>query len=387
VTSEVVTVAFVDVVRSTELLVERGDAAGLAAVESVLTVVRERVEPYGGREVKALGDGLILVFPAPRQAVAFAVATQRALLGRVPAVRIGLNTGEVTRSADDPVGESVNAAARIAAKAAGGEVLVSDVVRQLVGTIPGVRFVDRGRSPLKGFPERWRLFVAEGSESTPDPPPVFGRAAELAALEWLLHDLVEGMGRTVVLEGEAGIGKTHLTETARCHAVAAGMRVLAAGADELEQDRPGRVLLGLADQLAFPFTGILDDVHQDGGTRGYAIIEAVGDALENAAAETPIVVVAEELQWADELSLRGLASIARRVGSLPVALLVTLRPSPRPSLLERVLTVFDDTTAKRLQIEPLDDVRRKPKRSRAAGSAVVGHSHDRRTESPARHRR
>lgn len=81
--------AFVDVVRSTELLVQRGDSGGLAAMESVLAIVRERIEPYGGRQVKALGDGFMLVFPAPRQAVAFAVATQRALLGRLPQVRIG----------------------------------------------------------------------------------------------------------------------------------------------------------------------------------------------------------------------------------------------------------------------------------------------------------
>lgn len=74
--------AFVDVERSTELLVQRGDVQGLVAVESVLAFVRERIEPYGGREVKTLGDGLMLVFPAPRQVVAFAVATQRALLGR-----------------------------------------------------------------------------------------------------------------------------------------------------------------------------------------------------------------------------------------------------------------------------------------------------------------
>ncbi len=61
--AEVVTVAFVDVVRSTELLVQRGDASGLAAMESVLAIVRERIEPYGGQQVKALGDGFMLALP------------------------------------------------------------------------------------------------------------------------------------------------------------------------------------------------------------------------------------------------------------------------------------------------------------------------------------
>lgn len=270
--------AFVDVERSTELLVQRGDVQGLAAVESVLAVVRERIDPYGGREVKTLGDGLMLVFPAPRQAIAFAVATQRALLGRFPRVRIGVNTGEVTRSAHDPVGESVNAAARIAARAAGGDVLVSDVVRQLVGTIPGVRFVDRGRAPLKGFAERWRLFAAEGSETAQEPPAVFGRAPELAALDWVLDAPTVGTGRTLMLEGEAGIGKTHLVDTARSMAFSSGMRVVAAGADELEQDRPGRLLLGWADALGISLAAL--SAQPEEGTHGYAVIEAVGDALE-----------------------------------------------------------------------------------------------------------
>lgn len=105
------------------------------------------------------------------------------MLGRTPSLRIGVNTGEVAGSIEDPVGEAVKAAARVAAKAAGREVLISDVVRQLVGTIPGVRFVDRRRSRLKGFPDRWRLYAAFGGEAVPEPVPIFGREAELVAVD------------------------------------------------------------------------------------------------------------------------------------------------------------------------------------------------------------
>jgi class 3 adenylate cyclase len=153
-----VTVAFVDVERSTELLTHWGDAGAVTVIDDVLDAVREQVEPHGGRAVKSLGDGLMVVFPAPRQAVLYSVAVQRALVGAVLRVRIGVNTGEVIDERDDPVGEAVNAAARIAGKASGGQTLVSDVVRQLVGSMPSVRFVDRGRKRLKGFPERWRVF-------------------------------------------------------------------------------------------------------------------------------------------------------------------------------------------------------------------------------------
>jgi class 3 adenylate cyclase len=152
------TVAFVDVERSTELLTEWGDVGGVSVIDGVLDAVRGQLEPHGGRAVKSLGDGLMVVFPAPRQAVWFAIAVQCALEGALVRVRIGVNTGEVIDERDDPVGEAVNAAARIAAKANGGQTLVSDVVRQLVGSMPGICFVDRGRKRLKGFPERWRVF-------------------------------------------------------------------------------------------------------------------------------------------------------------------------------------------------------------------------------------
>ena len=157
------TVVFVDLERSTELLDRVGDEAGAARVGAQLDRVRERVDPYGGVEVKALGDGLMLTFTSPRQAVGFALACQRALTGSAPKVRFGINTGEVLAVADDPLGGAVNAAARIADQAEGGEVLVSDVVRQLVGPAPAIRFQDRGRRRLKGFSDRVRLWTAEDS--------------------------------------------------------------------------------------------------------------------------------------------------------------------------------------------------------------------------------
>lgn len=110
-----VTVVFVDVEGSTALIDRVGDVAGIEAVDRQLNSVRERIGSYGGREVKSLGDGVMLTFNSPRQAVSFALATQRALAASAPSVRIGINTGEVIDSSSDPVGGAVNAAARIAA--------------------------------------------------------------------------------------------------------------------------------------------------------------------------------------------------------------------------------------------------------------------------------
>ena len=92
--------------------------------------------------------------------------------------------------------------------------LVSDVVRQLVGTLPSLRFVDRGHCRLKGFSERWHLWAAEDSTTEQHAAATVGRVAELAAVDELVSSTVAGVGRVLLLEGEAGIGKTHLVREA-----------------------------------------------------------------------------------------------------------------------------------------------------------------------------
>jgi class 3 adenylate cyclase len=110
------TLVFVDVERSTELLQQMGDDAGSAKIAVTLDLVRQHLDAYGGRQVKTLGDGLLLTFVSPRQAVSFALVAQRTLTGSPLRVRFGINTGEVLGPSADPLGGAVNAAARIAAR-------------------------------------------------------------------------------------------------------------------------------------------------------------------------------------------------------------------------------------------------------------------------------
>ena len=160
-----VTILFSDVEGSTDLRTERGDAVAHRILRAHEEVVRSCVAAYDGREVKALGDGFMLAFFSVRKALACAVAIQIGLAERNAAspgdevqVRIGINTGEVVVEGDDLYGQAVNAAARIASRAKGGEVLVSEIVRQLAGSGPEFTFTDRGRYRLKGFPDRWHLY-------------------------------------------------------------------------------------------------------------------------------------------------------------------------------------------------------------------------------------
>ena len=134
------TFVFADVEGSTTVFDRLGDDVGVPSVVRQLDELTERVEDYGGRIVKSTGDGLLLTFESPRQAVSFSLAAQRALVGSVPRVRIGMNIGEAEWHEGDPLGAAVNAAARIAARADGGEVLVSDVVRQLTVAVGAFHF-------------------------------------------------------------------------------------------------------------------------------------------------------------------------------------------------------------------------------------------------------
>ena len=115
--------------------------------------------------VKTAGDGFMVVFDSARRAVECAVAVQKALAEqnrRHPDqevhIRIGINTGEAIVEGEDLFGAAVNAAQRIEAKAVGDQILVSEIVRGVVGAFKDIDFVDKGGFRLKGFPERWRLY-------------------------------------------------------------------------------------------------------------------------------------------------------------------------------------------------------------------------------------
>lgn len=153
----VVTVMFTDVEGSTELATRLGDAEAQRLLAEEKELVRAEVAKHAGREIDSIGDGFMLAFGSTRRAVSCAIAIQRALDDEPLRLRIGLNAGEVIDKAGHPFGGAVNAAARVAGNAKGGEILVSDAVKQLAGTMPGVAFRDRGRFRLKGFPEPWRL--------------------------------------------------------------------------------------------------------------------------------------------------------------------------------------------------------------------------------------
>ncbi len=156
-----VTLLFTDIEGSTAMTERLGDRRAQEILRAHNQLVREQVAAHGGFEVKSQGDGFMVAFSSARRAVHCAVSIQRALAAEESPVRvrIGLHTGEVIKEADDFFGKNVILAARIASEAAGGEILVSSLLKDLVENTGDVRF-DGGREvALKGLSGTHRVFA------------------------------------------------------------------------------------------------------------------------------------------------------------------------------------------------------------------------------------
>jgi class 3 adenylate cyclase len=152
------TVLFTDIVGSTALAAEIGDARWQALLGEHHRVVRRQLERYGGHEIDTAGDGFLATFDGPARAIRCAVAIRDGLSGIGLEVRAGLHTGEIELQGDDIAGLAVHIGARISALAGAGEVLVSSTVKDLVAG-SGLTFEDRGSQVLKGVPGDWRVFA------------------------------------------------------------------------------------------------------------------------------------------------------------------------------------------------------------------------------------
>ena len=169
--SGLVTILFTDMESSTALTQRLGDEAAQNLVHTHNNVVREALKAHDGTEIKHTGDGIMASFPSARGALDCAVAIQRGLdeSDNPVRVRIGLNAGEPVAE-DDPdgrvdlFGTSVQLAARVCGEADAGEILVSNVVRELSAG-KGFLFNDRGDAVLRGFEDPVRLYEVSWRET------------------------------------------------------------------------------------------------------------------------------------------------------------------------------------------------------------------------------
>ncbi|HVF07135.1 MAG TPA: adenylate/guanylate cyclase domain-containing protein [Actinomycetota bacterium] len=162
-----VTIVFTDIEDSTRLNGFLGDERWVEVLRAHNGVLQDATSEFGGSVVKNQGDGFMLAFPSSRAAIRCAIAIERGIAerfhdpGSPVRVRIGIHVGEAVREADDFFGHAVAYAARIASAAAGGEIVVSSLVHELVGQASDVRFGDARTVELKGIAGSHRIYPVE----------------------------------------------------------------------------------------------------------------------------------------------------------------------------------------------------------------------------------
>jgi len=205
---------------------------------------------------------------------------------------------------------------------------------------------------------------------TPEPAPgLRGRETESAVLDGALDRVAAGREAVVLVDGEAGIGKTRLLGDALDRARGRGMRVEAGRAGELERARPfGLVadVFGCARSSPDPRRAAIGELlatgdAADGGPitvtsdpgMQFRAVDAFADLAEELALAGPLVIGADDLHWADPSSLLTLGALATRLRYLPAAIIGCFRPAPRAAELDRLAGVLEAAGGQRLSLREL----------------------------------
>jgi class 3 adenylate cyclase/tetratricopeptide (TPR) repeat protein len=368
-TTGIVTLLFTDLVGSTDTLARLGEERAEQLRQTHFSLLREAISRTQGTEVKNLGDGLMVIFAAASDAVGCAVAMQQSLerhnrrATEALHLRIGISVGEATCEESDYFGTPVVEAARLCARAEGGQVLVTEMVRALAGSRAGQRFEPLGALELKGLPDpvpvcevRWETASTAGLPLPPrlavEPAVAFvGRQAERDVLAQAWKGAQQGSRAVVLIGGEPGMGKTRLATEAARAAHREGATVLlgvcdedlavpyqpfvealrhflaVAPADHLADrlgERAGE-LVRLVPELAQRLPGLAPLPAADADTERYLLFEAVAGFLAAASRECPTLLLLDDVHWATKPTLLMLRHVVRSAAALSLLVVVTYR--------------------------------------------------------------
>jgi predicted ATPase/class 3 adenylate cyclase len=366
-----VTILFTDLVGSTELASNLGDVAADELRREHFAHLREAIAATGGTEVKTIGDAVMVSYKGAADALAGAVAMQRAVerhnRGREDhrlEMRVGVSAGDATYEDDDWFGTPVVEASRLCAVAAGGQILVSDLVRALAGSRCEFDVSSLGTRELKGLPAPIALCevdwqVAHNDTLLPlptfvDTAPGFPFAGRVEAYETLLatwKETLEGARRAVLVSGEPGIGKTRLVTELVRYAHEIGTTILWGRCDEelgapfepfaealrhyaqcVTPDRLraelgplGGELTRVLPELSARVSGLASPMPADADTERHRLFEAVTDFLAEMSHAEPVIIVLDDIHWADKPSLLLLRHLLRAGTPMRLFVLATYR--------------------------------------------------------------
>lgn len=401
-----VTIMFTDLVGSTALMSRVGEVEADALRREHFEVLRGPIGARGGTEVKNLGDGLMVAFASAADAVAAAVEVQRVLWRRNEAadevleIRVGLAVGDVEVEDGDHFGAPVVQAARLCAVAGTGEVLCTELVRMMAGTRTSAEFEPVGALELKGLDEpvptaRVRWPVPDASSEGPAERSLPGRLAmavaadfvgrsaefEVLASAWKAVDA--GERRVVLLAGEPGIGKTTLSARLAASVHADGGLVSYGRSDEdlgipyqpwieslthLVGQLPAEVVEAHVADRGMHLARLVPELRRvagggsdssgEGEGEQYVLFGCVVDLLERASAHEPVLVVLDDLHWADRQSLQLLRHVVGCGRPLRVLIVGTFRDSEVRSgdpLSELLAALHREQGTERVAVRGLND--------------------------------
>jgi class 3 adenylate cyclase/tetratricopeptide (TPR) repeat protein len=375
VSNENVAILFTDIMGSTELLQRLSQDAADDVRRDHFSILRQAITEAGGTEVKNLGDGIMVVFGSASAAMGCAVAMQQGVeldnrrRDEAVGLRVGLSGGEVSREDDDYFGDPVVEAARLCARCESGQILASEWLRLTAGRRSRHECRPLGELALKGLPGPVETVEVlweplGGIETAVVPLPgrlgvrpavgLVGRDTELAVITDAIKRVAGGEGREILLvSGEPGLGKTTLVAEAARSAFDAGACVLFGHCEEdlatpyqLFSEALGHFVIHAPEEqllahgeahgseLSRLVPGLKSRIPElppseatDSDTERFLLFAAVIDLLATVAQHQPVILVLDDLQWADKGSLLLFRHLASADPTLRLMILGTYRDS------------------------------------------------------------
>ncbi|HEY2705695.1 MAG TPA: AAA family ATPase [Candidatus Dormibacteraeota bacterium] len=365
-----ITLLYTDMVGSTQLYDQLGDEVAERLRRLHFSLLRDTVSAHDGREVRQVGDGLKVAFSSAIDAIECAVEMQQAVhrhneraTDHALAVRIGLHAGEPILDEEDYFGTAVNVAKRLCDSAVGGQVIASDVVRALAGPRGQRLLRPMGALAIRGLRESmttvevvWRsapgfALPLPVSLLTPGSSAFVGRDQVLRRLVDACDQARHGVRQLVLLSGEPGVGKTRLAAELAASAHAEGATVLHGRCDEeallpyqpfvealrhyVTQASTGELraaVRGGARDAARLVPELHDRIpgqpppgpdHPD--MERYRLFESVAALLAQASVSAPLVLILDDLHWADRPTLHLLRHVMRSSEISSMLVLATCR--------------------------------------------------------------
>jgi len=343
--STLTTILFTDLVNSTELMQREGDEDAQRIFKAHYQLLRDAVSANGGSEVKSLGDGLMVAFASAADAVRCAIMVQqtsrRGVRGERLAVKVGINAGEAMSEGDDYFGTPVVVARRLCDRAQPGQILCSAIIESLLAGRQAFSFRDLGALELKGIaaPLEAREVAYEAARAGVLLTSTFvGRGKEIARLQAKLDEARAGHGGLVMLVGEPGIGKSRTIEEFAEQARSGGALVLAGRCFEGEWAPPyapfAEAIAGYAKDAAPdvlqadlgygapPIARLVPSLRErlpdigepvplNPDEERFRLLDAVSQFILATSARAPVVLVLDDLHWADGGTIAMLSHVAR----------------------------------------------------------------------------